>query len=242
MHCCMHKIKAQSSYLKNQTRKNLAKAALSLLIFIATLFGLTLRVLSTLQVGLLEEAGLIFLLLPLATFYYYLRKYRIYRGGWEGEKQVTKYLSVALNDDYYLINDLYLRCGGGDIDHVVLAPNGVFVLETKNWRGSISCKGDEWQRGGKRGFSSSPSRQVNRNAAKIKHIINNSTSLRSLGVWVEGIVVLTNKHANIHLNNPTVPILTLAQLPNYLTTHKNTRRFNHSELEAIEKEIMKQKA
>jgi hypothetical protein len=41
-----------------------------------------------------------------------------------------------LSDDYYLLNDLYLRDGGGDIDHIVLGPNGVFVLETKNWSGT----------------------------------------------------------------------------------------------------------
>ena len=81
-------------------------------------------------------------LVPLAAFYFYLRKYRIYNAGWEGEKQVAKFLSSRLSDDYFLINDLYLHNGGGDIDHVVLAPSGVFVLETKNWSGDITCNGD----------------------------------------------------------------------------------------------------
>lgn len=238
----MRKLKSQNSYLKNQTRKYLAKAAVCLLLFGAVLLGLAWRVLYTLQVGLLEEIGLVFLLLPLGAFYFYLHKYRIYHGGWEGEKQVSQYLSSSLGDDYYLINDLYLRGGGGDIDHLVLAPSGVFVLETKNWRGSVSCSGDEWQHGGKHGFSSSPSHQVKRNAAKIKHIIDGVPALRSFGVWVEGIVVLANKHASIHLNNPTVPVLKLAQLPSYIATHKSSRRFSRSELEAIGKEIMKQKA
>ncbi len=105
----MRKIKASSSYLKNQVRKNLAKAALSLLIFGVIIFALALRVLSTLQVGLLEEVGLLFSLAPLVAFYFYLRKYRIYSGGWEGEKQVAKLLTSKLGDDYYLINDLYLH-------------------------------------------------------------------------------------------------------------------------------------
>ena len=79
--CCMRKIKASNSYAKSQTRKNLAKAVLCLLILGAALFAISLRVLSTWQLGLLEQAGLIFLLVPLVAFYFYLRKYRIYSGG-----------------------------------------------------------------------------------------------------------------------------------------------------------------
>ncbi len=237
----MHKIKGSSNYLKNQVRKNLAKAALSAIIFAAVSALLIYRILSTLQVGILEETGLVFLLAPIVAFYFYLRKYHIYQGGWQGEKQVAKLLSSKLNDDYYLLNDLYLSGGGGDIDHIVLSPNGVLVLETKNWSGSVSCNGDEWQRVGKRNFSGSPSRQVKRNAAKIKQIIDNSPTLKQVGIWVEGIVVLTNNHATLHLNNPTVPILPLSKLPSYITAYRSARSFSREQLEAIGKEIVKQK-
>jgi hypothetical protein len=237
----MRKIKGSSSYLKNQVRKNLAKAAFSVLIFAAVFSLLIYRILSTLQVGILKEAGLVLLLAPLIAFYFYLRKYHIYSGGWEGEKQVTKLLTSTLSDDYYLLNDLYLRDAGGDIDHVVLGPNGVFVLETKNWSGNISCNGDEWQRAGRRNFSGSPSRQVKRNAAKIKQIIDNSPNLRPLGLWVEGIVVFTNNHATFHVNNSAVPILKLSQLPNHITAHRSPRSLSREQLEAIGKEIIKQR-
>jgi Nuclease-related domain len=237
----MHKIKGSSNYLKNQVRKSLAKAVLSAIIFAAIFALLIYRILSTLQVDSLDEAGLVFLLAPLVAFYFYLRKYHIYRGGWQGEKQVAKLLGSKLNDDYYLLNDLYLSGGGGDIDHIVLGPNGVFVLETKNWSGNISCNGDEWQRAGKQSFSGSPSRQVKRNAAKIKQIIENSPTLRQSGIVVEGIVVLTNSHAALHINNPTVPILNLSKLPSYITAYRNVRSLSIEQLEAIIKEIVKQK-
>jgi hypothetical protein len=132
-----------------------------------------------------------------------------------------------------------LRDGGGDIDHVVLGPNGIFVLETKNWKGTVSCNGDEWQRLGKRNFSASPSRQVKRNAMRIKQIIENSGVIHS-GVWVEGIVVLTNNHATLRINGATVPILKLAHLSDYLTGHRNGS-YSHQQLEAIGKELTKQK-
>ena len=237
----MRKLKGSSSYLKNQVRKNLVKAALSILLFGVIVFALTLRVLYKLQVGTLEEAGLLLSIAPLIGFYFYLRKYRIYSGGWEGEKQVAKLLTSNLNDDFFLLNDLYLRDGGGDIEYIVLGPNGVFVLETKNWRGSISCDGDEWRRAGKRNFSSSPSRQVKRNAAKIKQIIDNNPNLRSLGIWVEGVVVFTNNHATLRLNNPSVPILKLSQLPNHIAAFRGSRSYSREQLAAIGKEIIKQK-
>jgi hypothetical protein len=237
----MRQLKGSSSYLKNQVLKNLAKTVLCIFIFGIILFTLTLRVLSTLQVGTLEEVGLLLSILPLIGFYYYLRKYRIFNGGWIGEKQVVKLLTNKLNDDYYILNDFYLRGGGGDIDHIVFGPNGVFVLETKNWSGSISCKGDEWQRTGKRNFSGSPSRQVKRNVAKIRQIIENTQNLRSLGIWVEGIVVLTNNHASLHLNNPTVPILRLSQVPNHIAAFRSSQSLSREQLETIGKEIVKQK-
>jgi hypothetical protein len=237
----MRKIKGSSNYLRNQVRKNFAQAVFSGLIFAAVFVLLIFRILSTLQVDILEGVGLVFLFGPLVAFYFYLRKYHIYRGGWQGEKEVTALLSHTLSDDYFLLNDLYLREGGGDIDHIVLGPNGLFVLETKNWNGSISCNGDEWKRIGKRNFSGSPSRQVKRNTSKIKQIINTNPNLRVLDIWVEGIVVFTNNHASLHLSFPTVSILKLPQLPNHLTTHRNSRSLSAEQIEAIGKEIVKEK-
>jgi hypothetical protein len=91
-------------------------------------------------------------------------------------------------------------------------------LETKNWSGSISFSGDEWQRVGKRNFSGSPSRQVRRNASKIQQLINNSPNLRGFNVWVESVVVFTNKYANLHVSNPTVTVLRLPHLPSHITS------------------------
>ncbi|MGD0644962.1 MAG: nuclease-related domain-containing protein [Candidatus Bathyarchaeia archaeon] len=237
----MKKIKGSGNYLKNQVRKNLAKAVFCIVLFGLIFFALSLRALFTVSLSIFETAGLLVSLAPLAAFYFYLHKYRIYSAGWEGEKQVAKLLSSKLSDDYLLINDLYLQNGNGDVDHIVLGPNGVFVLETKNWSGNITCNGDEWQRPGKRNFKGSPSRQVKKNVANIKHIIDISPTSRSPDIWVEGIVVFTNNHSNLHLNNPTVSILKLPQLPNHITTHGSSSTYAPQQLEVIVKEILKQK-
>jgi hypothetical protein len=76
---------------------------------------------------------------------------------------------------------------------------------------------------------------------KIKQIIDNNQNLRLLGIWVEGIVVLTNNHATLHLSNPTVPILKLPQVPNYIASFRSIRSLSREQLEAIGKEIIRQK-
>lgn len=237
----MRKMKGSGNYLKNQVRKNLAKAIVCLLMFFLIFSALSIHVLLTLSFGIFDLAGFLISLVPLAAFYYFLRKYRIYGGGWEGEKRVIKILSSKLGDDYFLLNDLYLHGGAGDIDHVVLGPNGIFVLETKNWNGNISCNGDFWQRSGRQNFEGSPSQQVKRNVATIKNIIDSSQAFRALGIYVEGIVVFTNNHANLHINNPTVAIVKLSQLPNQITSHIRLSNYSHEQLEALAKEILKQK-
>jgi hypothetical protein len=231
----MRKLKGSGNYLKSQTRKNLAKAILSLLLFGLIFSAASYRIIQTLSLGILETAGLLASLIPLAAFMYYQRKYRIYRGGSQGEKNVIKTLTRTFNDEYSLINSVCLPGGGGDIDHVVLGPNGVFVLETKNWSGRILVNGDQWQRPGKHAMGS-PSLQVKRNAQKLKRLIDESASLRALGIWVEGIVVLTNQHANLSVNNPTVPILKLQQLKNHITHHTGNS-LNQEQIAQIAKQI-----
>jgi hypothetical protein len=237
----MKKMNGSGNYLKNQVRKKLAQAAVCLLLFLFIFSVSSLEALLTFSFGVLEAVGFVFSLVMLVGFYYFLRQYRIYGAGWAGEKEVVKLLKNKLSDDYILLNDLYLHGGGGDIDHIVLAPSGVFVLETKNWSGEITCNGDEWRRSGRGDYKGSPSRQVKRNVATIRDIVDSVPVLRSLGVWVEGIVVFTNKHATLHINNPTVMIVKLAQLSSQIENHQSQVRYSPLQLEAIGKEILKRK-
>lgn len=61
-----------------------------------------------------------------------------------GEK-VVAFILRMLPDDYYIFNDVYVEVGGRttQIDHVVVSPFGVFVIETKNYRGWIFGNDDQ---------------------------------------------------------------------------------------------------
>jgi hypothetical protein len=232
----MRKLKGSGNYLRNQTYKNLGKATICALLLGLIGLALVWRFLAA-KVGFLEEVFLAVLIGPLVGFYYYLHKYRVYKGGWAGEKRVAKLLEDTLNDEYSLLNGLNFYNGGGDIDHVVLGPTGVFVIETKNWSGRIVCNGDECHRPGGRPVSGSPSEQAKKNAAKVRHKIGNSQKLPFI-VQVIPIVVFTNNNATLQIRNSTVPILKLEQLPNYIISHGSDRDLSRHVLDIVAKEIL----
>ncbi|QZA33268.1 nuclease-related domain-containing protein [Hydrogenibacillus sp. N12] len=59
--------------------------------------------------------------------------------GAEGEQRVEKILS-SLPDTYVVFHDL--PCPAGNIDHIVVGPTGIFVIETKSHRGEITVSSD----------------------------------------------------------------------------------------------------
>jgi hypothetical protein len=60
------------------------------------------------------------------------------RSGATGETSVAMTLGDFPND-FYVINDVTTPYG--NLDHVVIGPTGVFVLDTKNWRGVVTADG-----------------------------------------------------------------------------------------------------
>ncbi len=172
--------------------------------------------------------------------------------GLQGEKHVTKILTSNLNNNYYLINDVNLSGGYGNIDHIVLGPTGVFVIETKNWSGDISCHGDEWLRrqssytrgaiSNMRGNSSSPSKQVKQSAMRVKRTIESIEALKHRSIWVNGVVVFSNKNAYLKIDKPTVPVLRAKELPNFISAKEPKNPFSSTDLQLMGKEILKQAA
>lgn len=68
--------------------------------------------------------------------------------GYLGEKAVTVVLSGLPEEQYRILNDVMLRTEHGttQIDHVVVSVYGIFVIETKNYKGWITGSefGDYW--------------------------------------------------------------------------------------------------
>jgi hypothetical protein len=61
-------------------------------------------------------------------------------GGRRGEQKMAELLAERLADDHVILNDLELRVAHerAQIDHLVIAPSGIYVVESKFWAGTLS--------------------------------------------------------------------------------------------------------
>ena len=105
--------------------------------------------------------------------------------GLKGENEVFKCLET-LPKDYFIFNDVKLPGKGGNIDHIVIGPSGVFVIETKNYSGKYRINGNKWfyyKNGKYVETSKSPGSQVVRNLMNLKNFMNE----RGIpGLWMRG--------------------------------------------------------
>ena len=86
------------------------------------------------------QAGILFIVLALilaAFTVWSAKRLRSFIKGAEGEETVARSLSF-LPATHTIFNDLQLDDGGPAFDHIVVAPSGLFVIETKNWSGEIT--------------------------------------------------------------------------------------------------------
>ena len=169
----------------------------------------------------------------------FLYKYFNYHKGSLGE-QKTRDTLQNLPDSYSLINDLKLPNSYGNIDHIVLGGNGIFVIETKNFKEEISCNGERWYQykkkweTGRKSEIKSPSKQVKRNAVNLKnYIYSKNVFSKSLRLWIEGIVVFSDENVILDRNNPTVPVFKVNQLCNYIKNKESNVKFSTLELEKV---------
>jgi hypothetical protein len=139
------------------------------------------------------------------------RKLARVQHGAQGEEEVTRLLS-RLSDEYILVNDVVLPRGFGNVDHVLLGPCGIVVIETKRYKGHISCSRGRWFHNGRR--IRSVGRQANRGAIAIRQFLSGehpqlkATSLR----WVHSLVVFTHPLCSLELDHPDVPVARYSEL------------------------------
>ena len=139
------------------------------------------------------------------------------RKGLEGEQGVASELSY-LNDEFLLLNDVMLPGGRGNIDHILIGPTGVFVLETKNFSGKYVCYGDRWFFQGVREKYdvSSVSVQAKNNADTLASLLHTS----GFTVAVNPVIVFTHPSVQLWLHQPTVPVLKSGGVCSFLLSQR----------------------
>lgn len=196
------------------------------------------------QTGFHHEWLFVVLLLPTplaAIDAYFWQRYRTWSSGAEGEEKVAEALSSLKDCNVY--HDIVLPGERTNIDHVVLAPSGVFVVETKNHKGAVRCVGDSWEleKVGRRGTPytgriGNPSKQVKRNALMLRKLIFDRLGL---GLYVNGVVCFTNPECVLDVSEPTVDVVSLEELPTCILTFKDSRPISVGEIARIRPELEK---
>ncbi|MDD5111386.1 MAG: nuclease-related domain-containing protein [Candidatus Altiarchaeota archaeon] len=224
------KAKSGSVYVWNYIALNKSRMMLFLtLFFLATmLFVLGIRPYAS--------VGLVMIPLSYVLGVYAYMNYLTWSSGPRGERRVLEDL-MRLSDDYFLARNVVIAPSRGDIDYIVIGPTGVFVVETKNVGGVVSCDGDTWSRhkvgrGGRiyRLGVGNPSRQVNRSAKNLKDfLLKHKADIFGSNVphlWVNSVLVFTNENASLNLRNPTIDVVSPAQVGDFIIKQKKGLRLS----------------
>ncbi len=208
------------------------KVQIAQLMFIVCVVALAILVLISIprmplyfNAGAYEGARALGMVFPAGGMFHFLRIYRSYRLGVEGEEKVTSLLQRSLNNYYFLVNDVVYSDDWGkkrNIDHVLLGPNAVFAIETKNWTRLYF----------------DPTDQAQRNAQWVRQTIMESKALGERNLWVQGVVVFLNFLGVPDLSTEKVKVLGFNDLAGFIKGY-GLDRFSLQELEVMGKILSK---
>ncbi len=145
------------------------------------------------------QAGFLFLTLAivLALFIGWSdRRLRSFLKGAEGEEKVARVLAF-LPANHTVFNDLQLEEQGADFDHIVVAPAGIFVIETKNWSGDITFENGQVLYNGQTP-NRSPLKQVREAAA---HLAAHLTKTRCPDIPIHPVLCFVDNQLKNGLTN-----------------------------------------
>jgi len=164
-----------------------------------------------------------------------LQRRRARRSGAEGEEQVAAVLASL--PGCYVLHDIMLPGAQGNIDHVVIAPSGVSVIETKNWTGTFRCTGSLWEVRRRKGWEEpyikikgNPTAQVRGNAAMLRRHISARTAL---DLYVNAIVCFTNPQCELEVYSTTVRLVRLDGLRDAVLNQRSSRGLSPEEMTRI---------
>ena len=155
-----------------------------------------------------------------------------FAAGIDGEEIVLAALAGGLPGGpggYVILQNLALPTAGGDIDHVVVGPTGVFVLETKHLAGLIRYGPAGWQRTkvGRRGQAydvhmDDPLAQVRRNTRALRQYLERLDSglCARTRLWITEMIVFSHPEAQLTLLQPGAPAYTTGTVVPAILGHR----------------------
>jgi len=105
--------------------------------------------------------------------------------GAAGEMRTADLIDQLADEGFVVMHDLKPLMARWNIDHLVIGPTGVFVVETKNVKGNVRIDGGTVRMGGRRVAVID---EVDREVRQVESVL--APRLDLLGVRVEGLVVV----------------------------------------------------
>ncbi|NMB43919.1 MAG: NERD domain-containing protein, partial [Clostridiales bacterium] len=181
---------------------------------------------------------------------YNLNKSAIYKSGLVGEA-ISEGVLNNLPDDYYVFPSIDIEFEGrkSQLDHLVVGPTGIFIVEAKNVNGHIV--GNSESRDiiiHKIGQKGTPyqSRMYNPIKQVATHVYRTSSYLREEGIstWVQGMVYFTNPESTVNLPSNNIPVFSEnegggRELYNYILHYDNAKGLSKDEIEIVVRAVKK---
>lgn len=176
---------------------------------VGTVAGVGASLLWSPLVGSLAVLGTVAAIEPLH------RRFHAARPGAVGEASVTETLA-RLPEGYFLVNDVCLPGRSGNIDHVLIGPSGVLVIETQRYAGVVRCAGDEWFVDHRR--VPSVSRRLVDHATAVRELLARAHPALSGSAlrWVPAVAVFAHPLCRLKLRAPRVAVVRLSELAAYV--------------------------
>lgn len=167
-----------------------------------------------------------------------------YSSGFKGETRATKLLE-QLPDSYCVIPGPRIQVDGkeSEMDHLILGPNGIFIMESKNHNGYI--KGSEsdhkltqhkvGRKGGRyQNKFYNPVKQVNTHVYRLSQLLKS----KGYGHWIQGMVLFTNNKAKVKVHSVKTPVFHLRrngsqEVLDYITNYQAKKQLDQAEIHKL---------
>ena len=204
----MHILRTGGEYAREQQRLYEVKVAL---------FALTGTILLILPIS----HGWILSLICFGCGLHYFKRRSDWHKGILGEKMVVEALT-PLDNSYALINDVVLSERTGNIDHILVSPSRVFVIETKSYR---------WHY-----LNRFPIRQAIRNAVSLRYFLKGQIQL---DMFIPAILVSTDPDATTSQSSSTVSVISLRNLCDFIKDQRSQSGLDREVKRNLIHEILK---
>lgn len=177
------------------------------------------------------------------------REAEIYRRGLQGEEALIWFLARRLDNRYLLLRNYTPPApwrSGGDIDGVLLGPQGVTVFEVKAWRGVYRCSGEDWlflprDRSAWEPARKNPTQQARFSVERVRGTLL-LAGLRDIPV--QPVIVAADPRMRVEIvGQPAVAIYQPFKDPTWLDlSPKGGKTYSYDELDRIYKTLIARQA